>query len=173
MKQLLFLVACASFAWIGCAHESPSDVAPSDGNGTLAPLAKFVPFRAALRGSGTPPVPSPQCPGLLLTALTIQGTATHLGRLAGSQHHCLNPATGAFSNGEFEYTAANGDRLSGTYSGNLVPSADPTVFALTGSFSFTGGTGRFAHATGSGTPSGSVQVTTGDFILNLEGSISY
>jgi hypothetical protein len=96
-----------------------------------------------------------------------------MGLLAGTQYHCLNPATGEFTSGNFDYTAANGDHLLGTYSGFLVPTPDPIIFEITGGFVIIGGTGRFEDASGDGTPSGSVDVTTGDFVLNLDGSISF
>lgn len=173
MKQLRFLFALPMLFVLGCSSETGGDPASALISDSPPALHKDVPFKAALQGVGTPPAPSPLCDDLLLTELSVHGTATHLGLLTGSQSHCLNPATGAFSNGNFNYTAANGDHLLGTYSGFLVPTPDPTIFEITGSFDIVGGTGRFANATGSGTPTGSVQVTTGDFVLNLGGSISY
>jgi hypothetical protein len=45
------------------------------------------------------------------------GEATHLGQYTISRHHCFNPASAAFEDGTFEQTAANGDKIFGTYSG--------------------------------------------------------
>jgi hypothetical protein len=50
-------------------------------------------------------------------------------------------------------TASNGDQLVATYAGTAQPQATG-LLALSGTFTFTGGTGRFAGAKGSGTLEG-------------------
>jgi hypothetical protein len=103
----------------------------------------------------------------------IQGTgnATHLGRLTTDQSHCATPTSPAFTDGLFTLTAANGDQLLGTYSGDFVP-LDPPLFSIDGQFTFTGGTGRFAGATGGGDASGVQNLATGDATVELVGTIS-
>jgi len=67
------------------------------------------------------------------------------------------------TDGTFIKTAANGDLIFGTYSGSstvIQPPAPIGIFSVTGTLSFTGGTGRFAGATGTATMNGSLR---GDF----------
>ncbi|MEK9138768.1 MAG: hypothetical protein AAB393_16725 [Bacteroidota bacterium] len=171
MKQILVLLTCASL--LACSVDTPGTMPSDGGDPSLVSLQKPVPFRATLSGGGLPPVPSASCNGLLLTELAGEGIATHLGRFTAVQHHCLNPATFTFGNGVLEYTAANGHKVFGTYSGFLSPTPNPVIAEITGAWEFAGGTGRFASATGSGAASGQLDVTTGNFSLTLDGSISY
>jgi hypothetical protein len=58
-----------------------------------------------------------------------------------------------FYDGEFVWTAANGDKLWGTYAGHMPP--NPAGYLdIQGYWFITGGTGRFEHATGEGPASG-------------------
>jgi len=146
-----------------------------------AKSAVQVPFKEVYAATGTI-TPSAGCPaGTLLVSLDGGGTATQVGRYTITNTHCLDLATGAFRNGTFIKTAANGDQLFGTYSGAgtiLVPPAPVGRFAISGTVAFTGGTGRFAGAGGTAVMRG-VQVT--DFsladlptevALHFEGTIS-
>ena len=135
------------------------------------PAATLVPFKGTFDATGTATdIPGDRCP-----ALTIQiegaGTATHLGALTTVQSHCVTPPSFDFTLGEFTLTAANGDQLFGTYEGQFLPLAPPLV-AIDGELTFTGGTGRFAGATGSGVASGEQNLATGDATVVLEGTIS-
>jgi hypothetical protein len=85
--------------------------------------------------------------------------------------HCAAPTSLAFTDGEFTLTAANGDQLLGTYFGKFVP-PDPPLFSIDRHFTFTGGTGRFAGASGGGDASGVQNLATGDATVSLEGTIS-
>jgi hypothetical protein len=49
---------------------------------------------------------------------------------------------------------------------------DPPLFTIDGRFTFTGGAGRFAGATGGGDASGMQNFTTGDVTVSLVGTIS-
>ena len=74
--------------------------------------------------------------------------------------HCLDPATGALTNGTFVKTVASGDQLFGTYVGSASVIQPPTpvaIFGITGTLTFTGGTGRFTGAAGTATMSGTEQ----------------
>jgi hypothetical protein len=136
--------------------------AACDSSPTTAPIAEpslaqggsDVPFKETYGATGTI-APSAECPaGTVLVSLQGNGTATHVGRYTISNSHCLDLATGVFTNGAFVKTAANGDQLVGTYSGSgttLVAPAPPDLvgqFTVTGTLVFTGGTGRFASASG-------------------------
>ena len=131
----------------------------------------LVPFKATFTGSSTSG-PGGPC-AALRSDIAGGGHATHLGNFTTVQHHCFDPAdpTGAFTEGFYTFTGANGDTIFGTYHGNLVPFAPP-VFAIVGEFTIEGGTGRFVGATGGGTASGTLNVATGVTTVMLDGVIS-
>lgn len=117
------------------------------------------PFRGTAAGVVTGMVP----PNGLVIEST--GTATHLGRFTREERLFLNP-DGSFS-GTIVFTAANGDELWVEFEGAFT---SPTT--AVGTYTFTGGTGRFADATGEATftaytPDG-VHVTA-----TFEGTIRY
>jgi hypothetical protein len=99
----------------------------------------LVPFQGSAEGAIVSVSPDPA--GLVLTVLA-QGNATQLGRFSREETILLNPATGTLA-GLIVFTAANGDELFGTVEGGFV---SPT--RVTGTYTWTGGTGRFANATG-------------------------
>jgi hypothetical protein len=86
-----------------------------------------------------------QAGGVLLTAAPGTGTATHIGRFEVQQTQCVNPTTGAATDGVATLTAANGDEIYMTYDGQFVPGEPPTADLF---YTVTGGTGRFTHAQG-------------------------
>jgi hypothetical protein len=92
--------------------------------------------------------PSPD-PSLLYFFMSGTGVATHLGQYTTSGHHFFDPTTGCTLGGESTITAANGDRLFATYTVCIVSAP-----SLLGEWTITGGTGRFAGATGSYTAIG-------------------
>ena len=51
--------------------------------------------------------------------------------------------------GSYEFTAANGDTLTADFTGLAMPTSTPGVLYIEETATITGGTGRFAHATGS------------------------
>ena len=134
--------------------------------------ADQVPFVAQFTSS-VPSGPLPGCDaGMIPVALAGIGQASHMGRFSETQTHCVNPTTLAFCSGRFSFTGADGDTVSGTYSGQLVITA-PTTAAIYGVFVVTGGTGRFAGATGGGNASGTLDFVTGEANdLLLKGTIS-
>jgi hypothetical protein len=137
-----------------------------------AVAADQVPFVATFTSS-VPSGPPPDCKGLMPVTLTGTGTATHMGLFTNTQSHCVNLSTGDFIDGTTILTAANGDTIIGTYSGHLVFSADFKTAAIYGVFKVTGGTGRFAGATGGGLATGTLDLTTGEANdLLLKGTIS-
>jgi hypothetical protein len=74
------------------------------------------------------------------------------------------------------YTAANGDTINFAITNVFCSSSSPTAFQVTGTFYVVGGTGRFAHATGSGTISGTAVLETpdsGTFTFFQSGTIAY
>jgi hypothetical protein len=94
-------------------------------------------------------------------ALSGSGVATWMGNVTGTSQDCTNPI-GPFSpTASFQFASVNlvlndastGEQLTGTYSGTLTYTPD-APHQISGNFVITGGTGRFAGATGGGTMSG-------------------
>ena len=75
------------------------------------------------------------------------GTASHLGRFTLVAPHRVDTNTGGAA-GTFTITAANGDRLTGDFTGASTPIELPNLFAIVETARITGGTGRFTGATG-------------------------
>lgn len=168
MKYLIALLVFASLAIVGCSDKNLQEPVSALSNDTPLPLGKATPFKMRITGVGVPS--GTRCAPLLTIVSTGSGNATQLGRFTIVQSHCVNPATFAFTDGEATMTAANGDLLYGTYSGQLTPIAPP-VFGLLGHFAHAGGTGRFVNATGEGVATGTLNFATGEAILDLDGWI--
>jgi hypothetical protein len=138
---------------------------------TPARAGDLVPFKATFTGNSTSG-PGAAC-AVFRSDIVGRGHATHLGKFTTVQHHCFDPGdpSGAFTDGFYTFTRANGDTIFGTYQGHLVPFAGP-VFAIVGEFTIEGGTGRFVGATGGGPASGTLNVATGVPTAILDGVIS-
>ena len=180
----LTLGSLVALSLLGCDQTSPvsESAASSRDDIPIATAAGARPWKESYHSTGTITVDA-QCPSpLLLESYTGGGTATHTGKYDIVNSHCLNPATGALTNGTFLKTAANGDQLFGTYVGSasvIQPPSPVAIFGVSGTLTFTGGTGRFAGATGTTTMSGIEQA---DFSqtpvvtqveLTMTGEISY
>jgi hypothetical protein len=76
------------------------------------------------------------------------GKATHLGKFTLDIEASLNYQTKA-AVGSYEFTAANGDTLTAAFTGQSSPTATPGVIYIEEIATITGGTGRFAGASGS------------------------
>lgn len=121
-----------------------------------------VPFRGSAEGAIASALPDPG--GVVLTVLA-EGNATHLGRFSREEMVLFNPVTGTLT-GLVVYTAANGDQLFGSVVGGFI---SPNT--ATGIYAFTGGTGRFANATGGA----EFVISTPDgihFSVDFEGTLS-
>ncbi len=104
------------------------------------------------------------------------GKGTHLGVISLAASDCITPMQNYFisNNGNLTITAANGDKLTGTYSGSFIPTDHPSIYMYDNfTIQITGGTGRFAGATGSGILEGTSNVTTGQGVVEGTMSISY
>jgi ELWxxDGT repeat protein len=118
-----------------------------------------LPFKGVATGTVTGIAPS----GAIIIEST--GNATHLGDFTRTEYVFFGP--GGTISGTEVFTAANGDQLSVDFSGAFT---SPTT--AEGTYTFTGGTGRFSDATGTAT----FAATTLDAIhvtVSFEGSISY
>ena len=117
----------------------------------------------------------------LVGSTTGTGTVPQLGRVTLVATDCIllnqlgQPVR--FDNGQLTLTAANGDELKATYTGGTLTPIDNTaglpLFNLEAPVIITGGTGRFAGASGSGYLRGAENLATGQGQFKLTASISY
>ena len=128
-----------------------------------------VPFRGIVSGSVISITPLDQCHQL--AEAVNGGNATQLGRFTGTSEFVLDVCNLTYV-GSYVFTAANGDSISGPFSGSLMPTNVPGVFDNTEIAFITGGTGRFAGATGTFNLDGQINLNTGTFSLPWEGTIS-
>jgi len=70
------------------------------------------------------------------------------------------------------FTAANGDALDHTTTGVVAP-AGPADVVFSGPITFTGGTGRFAGASGAATFNGTASLATNTGAFTFEGTVAY
>jgi hypothetical protein len=140
--------------------------------GTLAVTATERPF--SLSGTGIA-IPILDGNGNVVGAEpTGSGNATHLGMFTNtgkvqftpdaSNPNILHPSGGGV------FTAANGDKLNFVIVNGAL---DLTTGIGTGDFAFTGGTGRFANATGQTSGVIEQNVITGAYELTMVGNINY
>jgi hypothetical protein len=111
----------------------------------------------------------PGTPPLSVRHLEGTGTGSHLGRFTVVADFTLNLATFTGS-GSITYTAANGDVLTGTATGRAVVGGG--IAAVTETVTITGGTGRFAGATGTLTVVRRVVQATGVSSGTIDGTIT-
>lgn len=125
-----------------------------------------VPFRARYE---TYPEAEFVPPFYLKVAIPAAGQATHLGESTwyADMWVCLTEEPNPQWSDNMTFTAANGDKLFGTYEGWGTPIPDPEFW---GTFEITGGTGRFEGVTGSGDYRGQVTGETG--MLYFEGTLT-
>jgi hypothetical protein len=144
---------------------------------TIALLLAAIPVAAndrpfSLNGTGVGQFITNEA-GLPISAnVTGSGTATHLGSwtTTGTVHYGPPDADGLLpSSGEATIIAANGDRLNAVVQGRLNLGAGMD----SGTFTFVGGTGRFAAASGSASFVVTVNPITGGFELTVVGRINY
>ena len=102
---------------------------------TQVPLTGHDTGAAAVVGGGG---------SVIVTSDIATGEASQLGRYSMVAGEHVDLATGAITDGFFVLTAANGDTLTGTYSGQALPGL--TGYLVSGPI--TGGRGRFAGARG-------------------------
>jgi hypothetical protein len=136
------------------------------------PMAATADDQLRLDGSeaGTFQVLGPCETGGLALEVTGTGHATFIGKYTGNYRECFDPATGAVTGGSFTLTAEHGDTLYGTYAGQAIPSGANVSYDDPGVI--TGGTGRFAGASGTANTTGVANLATGDYQGTISGSIS-
>ena len=188
----LFAVACSATSPVAptaLSGSSFASITPAGGApNALIPSAPVKPYKANGEGrvtnvvwaSGQGPVPGVtstfggRCsvPSDYVITAALVGEATHLGRFTGQMEHCSQlvwtpqgPAGATYGDGRFTLSAANGDTITGTYV-NDESGIDASGFWFRDDWTITGGTGRFAGATGHGEQGG----TFNDFFAMLAGA---
>jgi hypothetical protein len=103
---------------------------------------------------------------------TATGYATRIGRYTATYEEQVDLLTGS-SVGAITVVAANSDVIFATQTGQGDPTPDPDIFSIVEVSTITGGTGRFAGATGTFTIERLVSLSTGDSSGSFSGTISH
>lgn len=144
-------------------------VLPAAGAATTTPFKSDITAQASF--AETP------VPGIFTLTGSGAGYASHLGKVTLTTTETLDfvtsPGSLVIRDGRMVMVAANGDELRWAYEGiGSLPDADG-ISELTGTFVITGGTGRFADATGGGTFLGTGSTVTGVATVSYQGTIAY
>ena len=135
-----------------------------------AAAGEQVPFKGSLGGDVTHTPVDARTDFVLVEAT---GTATHLGRFALTVPHRVDRSTVPPSAaGFYHFTAANGDTLSASFTGQAAPTPTPGILAIVETATITGGTGRFAAATGAFICERLFNTITGTTTGSFSGTIS-
>jgi hypothetical protein len=126
-----------------------------------------VPFKGSFEGDVTV---TPLAPPFLQVDVEAMGKATHLGKFTLDIPHVVNRANGT-AIGSYEFTAANGDTVFADFTGQATPIGGGVLY-IEETATITGGTGRFAGATGSFTVERWFDTIAGTTIASFEGTIS-
>jgi hypothetical protein len=110
----------------------------------LSESAQEVPFKGRLEGTVTI---TPLAPPFVSALVNATGNATQLGEFTLAIPHVVNRMDRT-AVGTYQFTAANGDTLSADFTGQATPTPTPGVLYIEETATITGGTGRFAGATG-------------------------
>jgi hypothetical protein len=188
MKILRILLLSSLLIIVGCSGEDPAapqitgidqSVTASDnrvvkedsGNGQAEMNRNngMVPFRGTyttvVAEAGFLP------PSTALLDLWGEGDATHLGISSWYSLSSVDIMTGAQWGSTVEI-AANGDEFHYDYLGGSGVDDETGLSFFSGDWTVTGGTGRFALATGGGTYAGTADVSIGTGQITLVGEIS-
>lgn len=141
MRRLLLVVAFAALLALAA---TPASAAQNGHRPFHADLAGVMTHEVLAEG------PTAECPYGVRTHVEVSGTATHLGLAHETQAFCSFMTSPTVPHGESVFVAANGDSLTATFVADCPP-GEPmtgTTLACNGEYSITGGTGRFAGATG-------------------------
>jgi len=133
-----------------------------------AAAGEQVPFKGTLDGDVTHTAVDPHTDYVVVEAT---GTASHLGQFTLTVPHLVNTTTRTAA-GTYEFTAANGDTLTGEFTGASTPTATPGVISIVEHVTITGGTGRFEGATGSFVVERLFDRVAGTTVGTIEGTVS-
>ena len=127
-----------------------------------------MPLRGRFEGNVTV---TPLVPPTVSVLIEAAGNAAHLGQFAVSIPHLVNRSDGT-AVGTYEFTAANGDTLTADFIGQATPTDIPGVLFIEEVATITGGTGRFAGASGTFTAERWFDTIAGTTIGSIEGTVS-
>ena len=169
--RYLFLALAIGMVSAGCSQLPTSPTAPGGtamaDEATQARGGTDLPFRGSFEGHEVDQVVPPS----LLVNGTAEGTATQLGRYTATFTVVVDLATSS-SIGSIVLVAANGDELTGTFTGQGTSIA-PNVAHIIENVTISRGTGRFAGASGTFTIDRTLDQLTGLSSGSLtDGSIS-
>jgi hypothetical protein len=138
--------------------------------GLAGPVAAgdAVPFKGSLAGDWSR---TPLDPPFVFDEFDVEGNATQLGEFDLVVEATVNLVTRSGS-ASFKFVAANGDVVTAQGSGRGMPTAVPGVVLIMQDATITGGTGRFAGATGNFTVTQLLDTVTGTVIGSFDGTIS-
>lgn len=126
-----------------------------------------IPFKGHL--AGTVAV-TPLDPPLASVLIEATGNATQLGAFTLRVPHLVNQAT-RVGQGSYVFTASNGDVLTADFTGQATL-VEPGVLTMRETAVITGGTGRFAGASGSFIAERTFYIASGKTVGSFEGSVS-
>lgn len=138
------------------------------------PVQALASAQVPLKGSdaGTWGQGGHDCGSLFPVSVDGAGHASAIGRYAYASRECVDFGQTPFPyQGSFTMTTGNGDTLVGTYVGTASIDSDGVTILYHQAAIVTGGTGRFADATGSFDVSG-VANPDGSYVQELNGKIS-
>jgi hypothetical protein len=125
-----------------------------------------TPFKGSLEGTVAFAVVGPT---LAHVTISASGVSTHLGQFTVEVPHDVDLSI-AVGKGIYTFTAANGDRLVASFTGTADTSTP--IFVIEEQATITGGTGRFANATGSFSVSRLYDTTAGTTTGTFTGMVS-
>jgi hypothetical protein len=134
---------------------------------TVSAVAAETPFKGTVNAVETGQVVFPS----LFLDREGTGTATYLGRYTEHVVMQINIPT-LSSMGAATFTAANGDTLTASVVGQATRTG-PTALSIVEVYTITGGTGRFADATGTFTLHSTLEQTTGISTGTFSGAIDH
>jgi hypothetical protein len=134
----------------------------------VSAVAAETPFKGTVNAVETAEVVFPT----LSVTRDGTGTATYLGKFTEHITLQVNIPT-SHATGVATFTAANGDTLTATVDGQGTPTTTPGVVSIVEVYTITGGTGRFADATGGFTLESTLEQTTGVSTGTFSGAIDH
>jgi hypothetical protein len=134
----------------------------------LAVAGEQVPFNGSLDGDVTPGVPYFPYVDVLVEG---GGEATQLGKYTFAFPHTVHLPTRTAA-GTYYMVAANGDKLAASGTGLATPIPGTAILYIEETLTITGGTGRFAGATGSFTVERWYDTVNQTTVGSFEGTIS-
>jgi hypothetical protein len=133
--------------------------------------APTVPFKGSVQAQEQYNFDLEANPPLMFVDTSGSGNSTHLGRFTVAWQHTVNLVT-LEGVGESQFVAANGDCLFTESAADATPVQAPDIFQIVEEHVITGGTGRFAGATGSFRLTRLVNTTTGATSGSFNGSLT-